>query len=304
MVMAATPRIVNVLSVDVEEYFHAEEVQNSSTRQQLAAALSRVETQVTAVLDLLGQQGVKATFFIVGEVAEAHPGLIAEIAGAGHEIGCHSYSHRLISRLTPEEFRADTERAVRAIVDSCGKTPRVYRAPSYSITRNTMWALEVLVQCGFTHDSSIYPIVHDRYGIPGFGRHAQTIQTPAGPICEVPIATVRLSARHVVPVGGGGYLRLLPYSYTSAGLRRINAEEHEAGCVYFHPWELDPDQPRLARGTLSRLRTYTGLKGMRKKIARLLADFQFSPLTEVHHLKNNRPEATDGRIEAITCVGK
>ena len=280
--MIADGSVVNVLSVDVEEYFHAEEVQNTSRKDQLASAASRVETQVGVVLGMLARHGVKATFFIVGEVAEKHPGMIQEIADSGHEIGCHSYSHRLIYGLTPDEFRADTERAVRAIADACGKTPRAYRAPSYSITNASMWALEILVKCGFTYDSSIYPVVHDRYGVPGFGRHAQVIRTPGGPICEVPIATVRLSTRQTLPVGGGGYLRLLPYCYTAAGLRRINNEEHEASCIYFHPWELDPDQPRIARGAISRLRTYTGLKGMKRKIERLLTDFRFAPLTEVH----------------------
>jgi polysaccharide deacetylase family protein (PEP-CTERM system associated) len=145
-----------------------------------------------------------------------------------------------------------------------------------------MWALEILARCGFTHDSSIYPIVHDRYGIPGFGRHAQIVRTPAGPIWEVPIATVRLSDSGVVPVGGGGYLRMLPYSYTAAGLRRINRKEGMPGCIYFHPWELDPGQPRIAQGVISRWRTYMGLKGMKRKIGRLLSDFDFAPLEQVY----------------------
>jgi polysaccharide deacetylase family protein (PEP-CTERM system associated) len=299
--MIAGGSVVNVLSVDVEEYFHAEEVQNTSWKDQLASAASRVETQVRVVLGILARHGVKATFFIVGEVAEKHPGLIQEIADSGHEIGCHSYSHRLIYGLTPDEFRTDTERAVKAITDACGKTPRAYRAPSYSITGASMWALEILVKCGFTYDSSIYPVVHDRYGIPGFGRHAQVIHTPEGPICEVPIATVRLSSRQTVPVGGGGYLRLLPYCYTAAGLRRINHEEHEASCIYFHPWELDPDQPRLARGAIARLRTYTGLKGMKGKIERLLTDFRFAPLTQVYPIDFQAEQSAEGVLRS--CPG-
>jgi polysaccharide deacetylase family protein (PEP-CTERM system associated) len=138
------------------------------------------------------------------------------------------------------------------------------------------------VEEGFTHDSSIYPIAHDRYGIPGSDRHAHVIDTPAGPIQEIPIATVKLSNGRVAPIGGGGYLRLLPYRYTSAGIRRLNRDEQKPACIYFHPWEIDPDQPRLAGGIIASLRTYTGVKGMLGKLDRLLTDFQFSTLNEVY----------------------
>jgi polysaccharide deacetylase family protein (PEP-CTERM system associated) len=184
--------------------------------------------------------------------------------------------------MTPKEFRRDTMRARAAIEDACGVTPRVYRAPSYSITQDSWWALEILVECGFTHDSSVYPIAHDRYGIPGFGRHAQRIETASGTITEIPVATVQISRKRVAPVGGGAYLRLLPYRYTSAGIRRLNVEEHQPACIYFHPWEIDPDQPRLASGRIARLRTYTGLAGMCEKLDRLLSEFLFSTLTAVH----------------------
>ena len=218
---------------------------------------------------------------MLGLVAEKHPRLVREIVKQGHEIGCHSYAHSLVYDLTPHEFRQDTKRAVGSIEDACGLTPRVYRAPSYSITETSLWALEILVELGFTHDSSIYPIHHDRYGIPGFGRHAQRYETPAGAICEVPIATAQLSSKRLVPVGGGGYLRLLPYCYTAAGVRRINQESQPA-CVYFHPWELDPDQPRFTSSLISTLRTYRGLRSMTGKLERLLSDFAFGPLTVIH----------------------
>jgi hypothetical protein len=145
-----------------------------------------------------------------------------------------------------------------------------------------MWALEILAECGFTHDSSIYPIPHDRYGIPSFGIHARTLWTPSGSILEVPIATARISKARVAPVGGGAYLRLLPYRYTAAGIRRINQQDHQPACIYFHPWELDPEHPRLARGWISRLRTYGGLRSMGPKLGRLLTEFEFAPLTSVH----------------------
>jgi polysaccharide deacetylase family protein (PEP-CTERM system associated) len=145
-----------------------------------------------------------------------------------------------------------------------------------------LWALEILVELGFTHDSSIYPIAHDRYGIPGFPRHAHVVQTQSGPICEVPIATIQFSSGRTAPVGGGAYLRLLPYRYIAAGLRKINHEEQRPACVYFHPWEIDPDQPRLATGLLARMRTYTGLRSMFAKIERLLNEFTFSTIAAVH----------------------
>jgi polysaccharide deacetylase family protein (PEP-CTERM system associated) len=274
------PQVLNVLSVDVEEYFHPTEVYVSEP--QWERLPSRVEEQTFQILELFDKKRVKGTFFILGWIAEKRPHLVRAILAAGHEIGCHSYAHRLVYHLTPDQFRQDTMRAVDTIASACGVRPKVYRAPSYSITQKSFWALEILVECGFTHDSSIYPIAHDRYGIPGFSRHAQTIETPAGSILEVPIATVKLSKDRVAPVGGGGYLRLLPYCYTSAGIRALNQKEQKPACIYFHPWEIDPDQPRLAAGRIAQLRTYLGLKGMYRKLERLLSDFSFSTLTAVH----------------------
>jgi len=271
--------IRNIISVDVEEYFHPSELAKSVRRDEWNSLPSLVEPQTRKVLEIFDRHQVKGTFFILGWVAERYPALIREIASHGHEIGCHSFYHRLVYDLTPDEFREDTRRAVEAIANACGITPRAYRAPSYSVTRKSLWALEILVELGFTHDSSIYPIEHDRYGIPGFGRHCRVMETSSGSLTEVPIATVQLSAGNVTPVGGGAYLRLLPYRYTAAGVRRINAEDQQPACMYFHPWELDPDHPRLAEGWVSRLRTYSGLRSMGGKIERLLGDFEFGPLS-------------------------
>jgi polysaccharide deacetylase family protein (PEP-CTERM system associated) len=273
-------RMINVLSVDVEEYFHPSEVQRHIDPTQWDSLPSRIDSQVSEVLDLFQKQQTKATFFILGWVAEHHPQAVSAIVAAGHEIGCHSYAHELVYRMTPAQFRRDTQRAIAAIEDACGVSPRVYRAPSYSITRQSFWALEVLAECGFTHDSSIYPITHDRYGIAGFERHPHVIETPSGPIHEFPIATVQL-ANQIAPVGGGAYLRLLPARYISAGIRRVNREEQKPVCIYFHPWEIDPGLPHLARGLISRARTYTGIRGMSRKLDRLLSEFQFSTLTSV-----------------------
>jgi polysaccharide deacetylase family protein (PEP-CTERM system associated) len=270
----------NIISIDVEEYFHPSEACASVRFEDWSDLPSRVGDQTSWILDLFDQHEVKGTFFILGWVAHRNPALIRQIASRGHEIGCHSYAHRLVYELSPEAFRADTLQAVKAISDATGITPMSYRAPSYSITGKSLWALEILVQSGFTYDSSIYPISHDRYGMPGSERHAHTLWTDSGPICEVPIATVQVSGS-VAPVGGGGYLRMLPYLYTAAGIRRINAEGQPA-CIYLHPWEIDPEQPRIVNGMIARARTYTGLRGMGGKLARLLADFRFAPMTQVH----------------------
>ena len=288
--------MTNVLSVDVEEYFHPAEVQAAVSARQWSRMTSLIEPQTRRVLDLLDAHNARATFFVLGWVAERHPSMLRQIAARGHEIACHSYAHRLVYELTPAQFRDDTARSVAAIEDACGVTPRVYRAPSYSITGSCLWALEILVALGFTHDSSVYPISHDRGGIPGFERRAHAIDTPSGPIMEVPIATARLG-HSVIPVGGGGYLRLLPYRYTAAGIRRINRVEGRPACLYLHPWELDAGQPRIARGAVARLRTYTGLHTVTRKIERLLSDFAFSTLTAVFPAPSEVPMA----VEVAAC---
>jgi polysaccharide deacetylase family protein (PEP-CTERM system associated) len=274
--------MLNAFTVDVEDYFHPSEVGAGLGPHHWSSLPSRVEIGTSSLLELLARHSIRATFFILGWVASEKPALVRRIAEAGHEIACHSNEHRLIYELSPSEFKADTLAAIRAIKNACGITPRTYRAPSFSITGRSLWALEILADCGFTHDSSICPIVHDRYGIPGSPRHAHIIETPSGPLLEVPVATVQLSDNRVAPVGGGGYFRIFPYRYTAAGLRRINTAEKKPACVYVHPWEVDTDQPRLAKGHIARLRTYTGLGTVGNKLNRLLQEFQFSTLRDVH----------------------
>jgi polysaccharide deacetylase family protein (PEP-CTERM system associated) len=272
----------NALTIDLEEYFHPTEVNAFVDPAEWSSLPSRIERQTHQILDILRARNTRATFFVLGWLAEHHPRLVRSIAEAGHEIACHSFAHQLVYRLSPAEFRRDTERAAAAIADAVGAAPRIYRAPSYSITRDSMWALDVLVESGFTHDSSIYPIAHDRYGIPGAPRHAHVIETGSGPIIEVPAATAKLANGHVIPIGGGGYLRLLPYCYTAAGIRRVNFIEQMPVCIYFHPWEIDAGVPRLATGMISRTRTYAGLRRMAGKLERLLSDFCFSDFSEVY----------------------
>lgn len=277
--------MLNALTIDVEEYFHPTEVQTVAEVKHWNTLPSRIAVQTRWLLDTLAEHQIKGTFFVLGWIAKHHPRVICEIARAGHEIGCHSFSHQLVFNQTPQEFRDDLRQAVQAIEDACSIRPRLFRAPSYSITQRSLWALDILAETGFTHDSSIYPIRHDRYGIPDFNRFAKVVYTASGPIQEIPIATAKLARGKIAPVGGGGYLRLLPYSYTAAGIRSINQDEHQAACIYIHPWELDPGTPRLAQGVISRLRTYTGLTTMRGKLVRLLKAFKFSSLTDVYPLQ-------------------
>lgn len=275
------PAVCNILTIDIEDYFHPSEAKNYIGAEAWAGSPSRVHFGMEVLLDSMEAAGVRSTCFILGWIAEKHPELVRRIAKAGHEIACHSYAHELVYELTPQQFREDTIRAVAAIEDACGITPRMYRAPSCSITEKSKWALEVLVECGFTHDSSIYPVTHDRYGVPGSPRGAHVIETPSGPIREVPIATVDLGGGVVSPVGGGAYLRLFPYRYTAAGIRKMNKTEQMPACLYVHPWEFDPHQPRLIKGALGIIRTYTGLKGMEAKFNRLIRDFRFAPMGQV-----------------------
>ncbi|MCS7043639.1 MAG: DUF3473 domain-containing protein [Bryobacteraceae bacterium] len=273
--------MTNILTIDVEDYFHPTEVQRSVDPSRWDSFPSRVEEATALVLDLLGEAGVKATFFILGWVAARKPALVRRIAAAGHELGCHSYSHALVFGLTPSAFRQDTENGADAIAQASGIRPRAYRAPSFSITARSLWALEVLLECGFDTDSSIYPVRHDRYGIPDQPFFPHRIQTPSGTIVEVPPAAVPLQARRNVPAGGGAYLRLLPYHYTSAAIRLLNRQHQSPACLYVHPWEFDSAQPRLASGLIARLRTYLGLRSMGPKLARLLREFSFAPVREV-----------------------
>ena len=296
--------MINALTIDVEEYFHPSEVQRSISMDDWEGLPSRVEEQTDRVLELLDRHSVSATFFVMGWVADRRPEVVRKILQAGHEIGCHSYTHQMVYTLTPAQFRDDTLRAISAIENAGGVTPRLYRAPSYSITNESLWALEILAECGFEYDSSIFPIKHDRYGIPAFSRRAQVLRTPSGPIMEIPVATAELGNGTIVPVGGGAYLRMLPYRYTAAGIRRINKVEAQPACIYFHPWELDTRQPRLASGFISRVRTYTGLGGMEGKLNRLMTEFQFSTMSSVYPNEAKKQIDSGCRGLAETAVAR
>jgi polysaccharide deacetylase family protein (PEP-CTERM system associated) len=273
--------MVNALSVDVEDYFHVSCLEKQIGKGDWPSFPSRIGRNVDRVLELLNKTRVRATFFVLGWVADHHPSVVREIAQAGHELGCHSYWHRLVYEMTAEEFVQDTLQAKAAIEDASGMEVTGYRAPSYSITRESEWALDILLELGFRYDSSIFPIEHDRYGWLGTSRFATAIlQSGNKTLWEFPPSTYPLFGR-AVPIAGGGYLRILPYNYMKWALEYVNLEEQREGCVYFHPWEIDSEQPRLLDSTVAWWRHSVGISGMETKLARLLEDFKFAPLGEV-----------------------
>ena len=273
--------IINVMTIDVEDYFHVSVFDGVVPRSQWDRLESRVCRNTDRLLDLLNEHAVRATFFILGWVAERHPSLIARIAAAGHELACHSHEHRLVYDLTREQFRADVRRAKAAIEDASGRRVAGYRAPSYSITPRSLWALDVLIEEGFTYDASIFPIHHDRYGIPLSPRHPYVVRREAGTIIEVPASTIRLGPLNL-PVAGGGYFRMLPYEWARTGIAHLNRVERRSAVFYLHPWEIDPEQPRLATSKLGQLRHYRNLDKTEERLRTLISEFPFS--TVMHML--------------------
>jgi polysaccharide deacetylase family protein (PEP-CTERM system associated) len=260
----------------VEDYYHVEAFATVIDRGTWPDYASRVECNTRRMLDLFDDHKVKGTFFILGWVAERYPKLVREITVRGHEPACHSYWHRLIYKLTPDEFREDTRRAKDLIEQTGGERIYGYRAPSFSITSRSAWALDILAELGFTYDSSVFPVKHDVYGVPGAPRSPFRVETPFGPIIEFPMATFRFKASGPnMPVAGGGYLRMLPYWYTKAGINRAWREGLPV-VSYIHPWEIDPDQPRLNAPFKSRLRHYSNLKKTEGRLRQLLTLDQFS----------------------------
>ena len=220
---------------------------------------------------------------MLGWLAERYPALVQEIQRRGHEIACHSYGHRLIYRMDRPTFRADARRAKDAIEDAIGAAVLGYRAPTFSVVQESLWALEVLAEEGFAYDSSIFPIHHDRYGIPRAHRFPHRVNLADGQhITEFPISTLRVAGQHF-PFSGGGYFRLAPYRVVRGALRHVNTRERMPGLVYLHPWELDPEQPRLPVRGISRLRHYVNLQHTARKLARLMTDFTFGPARQVLH---------------------
>jgi len=271
----------NVMSVDVEDYFHVEAFASAIPSTEWHSYIPRVEGNVARILDLFAKYEVRATFFVLGWVAEKFPHLSRNIAAAGHEIGCHGYAHRRLHTMTPRQFQQDLRKATALLSDQVGESIRSFRAPSFSIVRKTLWAYDILSEEGYSYDSSVFPVRHDLYGIPDAQRFPHwTISDRNARIFEFPPSTLSYGGVSV-GIGGGGYLRWLPYRITYWALCHINHAERQPAAVYFHPWEIDPDQPRIRVGMKSRLRHYTNLSTTEGKIERLLQDFQFGTLSEV-----------------------
>ncbi len=269
----------NALTVDVEEHFQVAAFERTIAREDWAHAESRVEYSTGRVLDLFAARGVRATFFVLGWVAEKHPQLVRRIVADGHELASHGYDHTRVHQFTAEQFRADVTRTKAILEDLGGGAVRGYRAPSYSINGRNLWALDVLQETGHVYSSSIYPIRHDLYGMPEAPRFPFRFR-PDG-IFEIPVTTVSIAGRNL-PCGGGGYFRLLPYGAFRWALRRVNREDRHAGLFYFHPWEVDPGQPRVSGAPLkSRFRHYLNLDAMHGRLERLLGDFRWGRMDEV-----------------------
>jgi polysaccharide deacetylase family protein (PEP-CTERM system associated) len=281
--------VVNAMSVDVEDYFHVSAFDGIVPRSAWDSMESRVCGNTERLLDIFDEFGVRGTFFVLGWVAERHPGLVRAIADRGHEVASHGYLHRLVYDQTRAAFREDVRRAKGVIEAASGRRIGGYRAPSYSITRRSLWALDILIEEGHWYDASIFPIRHDRYGIPTSPRHPYCVQRGSGTLTEIPGSTVRLGPVNL-PVAGGGYFRILPYAWTRWGISRLNLRERRPAVFYLHPWEIDPQQPRLQAGRLGRFRHYRNLHETEKRLRKLVGEFQFAPVQTL--LNDLVPEGT------------
>lgn len=271
----------NALTVDVEDYFHVAAFASQIDPATWDRFPLRVERNTERLLDLFAERGVRATFFVLGWVAERCPDLVRAIARQGHEVACHGYSHQLVYGQDQDQFRAETARSKVCLEDQAQCPVLGYRAASYSITKKSLWALDILTELGFSYDSSIFPVHHDRYGIPGTPRWPYRVTMKDGKsIVEFPPSTAKVG-RQSLPVAGGGYFRIYPYWLTRLGLSRINRSEARPFIFYLHPWEVDPEQPRIRAGWLSTFRHYTHLSRCEDRLKRLLRDFQFAPVKDV-----------------------
>lgn len=272
--------ITNAMTVDVEDYFQVSAFEKIIRRDQWSDWPCRVEKNTNLVLDLFNAHQTKATFFMLGWVAERYPSLCRRIVSEGHELASHGYSHVRVVHQTPPEFREDIVRTKKLLEDISGESVRGYRAASYSIGASNLWALKELEQTGHEYSSSIYPIKHDLYGMPDAPRFAFRPHAQDG-ILEVPITTVVLGGKKL-PCGGGGFFRLYPYTFSRWALNRVNEQDKQAGMFYFHPWELDPHQPRPGPVPLrTRFRHYLNLHRMEQRLTSLLKDFSWGRMDQI-----------------------
>ena len=273
--------VTNAFSVDVEDWFQVSDFEAQVRPEDWDSYESRVVGNTRRLLRLLDEFRVKGTFFILTWNAERHPDLVEEIAAAGHEVATHGHAHRLVYELGPDLFRRDLERSIAILERITGRRPSGYRAPSFSVTGRSMWALPAMLEAGLEYDSSVFPVQDALYGVPGARRFPFVIhEQPGRRLVEFPMTTARVAGRNL-PLGGGAYLRVLPYAYMRWGMRQVN-RRGEAAVVYLHPWEVDPGHPRIrSRGKRGFSTHYLNLSGMEEKLRRLLADFRFAPVREV-----------------------
>jgi polysaccharide deacetylase family protein (PEP-CTERM system associated) len=276
--------MLNALTVDVEDYFHVTAFEKLIDSENWDSYPLRVVENTTRILDLFERNSVKATFFILGWVAERRPRLVQEIRRRGHEVACHGYGHKLVYNIGPEKFRDDIRKSKKLLEDICGIRVNGYRAPSYSITKDSLWAFDILVEEGFLYDSSIFPIVHDIYGMPHAKRFPHEIISKSGRLKEFPMSTLELTLatlKFCIPVAGGGYLRLFPLWVFKKAIESINTKENQPAVLYFHPWEIDCEQPRIKAGLRSTVRHYLNLHKTEGRVQSLLSSFDFSSMGEV-----------------------
>jgi polysaccharide deacetylase family protein (PEP-CTERM system associated) len=282
----------HVLSIDLEDYFHVEAFSRDIDRSDWAQYPARVTENTHRLLDLFDQYRVKATFFVLGWVANRFPRLIREVHEREHELACHSYWHRKIYALTPAEFREDTRVARRAIEDAASVSVSGYRAPTWSVTQDSLWALDILAEEGFTYDSSIFPVHHDLYGIPGASRYPWTYTSAGGKnLLELPPATIELLGTNLA-AAGGGYFRILPMCVTEWAFHRFEKESRSL-VFYLHPWEIDPEQPRIAASLKSKLRHYTNLATTQQRLEKMLQRYSFQPFRDYIRDRESEPSRYD-----------
>ncbi len=285
---------VNAMSVDVEDYFQVSAFEPHVSRDEWEDWPLRVRDNTVRLLELFEQKGARATFFTLGWIAEKEPALVRDIVAAGHEVASHGWSHRRVTSQKPDEFRADVRRTRLLLEDIAGQPVVGYRAASYSVTLDTLWALDILGEEGYRYSSSICPIRHDHYGIPEFPRFACRLAEDG--ILEVPVTTTVVAGRNI-PCGGGGWFRLAPYAYSRWALRRVNRECQPA-VFYLHPWEIDPGQPRVeGLSARTRFRHYLNLRLTQPRLERLLDDFRWDRMDRVFNVG-----AAEGSASAIRCA--
>ncbi len=269
-------QVTNALTIDFEDWYQGLEIPYKDW----AGFEDRIVPVGRRLLKLLGEAGVRATFFVLGYIAEQHPEMIREIAAAGHEIGTHGYSHALIYEQTPELFRTELTRAIGTLEDLTGAPVLGHRAPFFSITKDSLWALDILAELGIRYDSSIFPVVNYRYGIADAPRWPYEIKSARHTLTEFPISTWQVLGKNV-PIAGGAYFRIYPYAFTKQGLRAVN-RQRQPFVFYLHPWELDPEHPRIKLPRrIAGLTHYFNLRATERRLRRLLRDFKFAPMKEV-----------------------